>query len=60
MIADCIEHIVYSTDTTGGTQFGLESYAWGTCAIAYDNGFVMIGGYETGLFIRQHHGKVDR
>jgi len=43
-----------------GIQFDLKHYGRGTCALAYEGGFVTIGGYESGVFIKEFHGKVDR
>ena len=43
---------------TGGTQFSLENIGYGTCASAYESGFVMIGG--RGGTPTSQHGKVDR
>ena len=50
----------YQIDSTGGIQFDLKHYGRGTCALAYEGGFVTIGGYESGVFIKEFHGKVDR
>lgn len=41
-----------------GTQFPLENIGYGTCATAYESGFVMIGG--RGGTPTSQHGKVDR
>ena len=37
----------------GGKQFTLQNNGHGTCAVSYQGGFVMMGGYPL-------HGKVDR
>ena len=45
---------------TGGTQFSLWNIGYGTCASAYESGFVMIGGGRGGSTLTSHHGRVDR
>ena len=48
--------LVMFFSSTDGTEMTLRNGGGGTCAVAYQTGFVTIGGYDG----NSYHGKVDR